>query len=74
MESVLDIPIQIIPAPIPEEVGQPAGREFNLILMVKEHGPIRLAEITKEVARLEKQLHTLGYEAGQLEALMTALN
>jgi len=43
------------------------GREFNIILMVKEHAPKRIEAIEKEVA-LE-----LGKEAGQLEALVNAL-
>lgn len=73
MESVLDIPVQVIPEPHPDDVDYPAGREFNLILMVKEHAPRRLNEITKEVEQLEKRLYSLGVEAGQLEALLSAL-
>jgi hypothetical protein len=49
------------------------GREFNIILMVKEHAPKRIEAIEKEVAQLEKRLLELGKEAGQLEALVNAL-
>jgi len=49
------------------------GREFNIILMVKEHAPRRIEAIEKEVAQLEKRLLELGKEAGQLEALVNAL-
>jgi len=49
------------------------GREFNIILMVKEHAPKRIEAIEKEVAQLEKRLLELGKAAGQLEALVNAL-
>ena len=52
---------------------QAIGREFNIILMVKEHAPKRIDAIEKEVAQLEKRLLELGKEAGQLEALVNAL-
>jgi len=52
---------------------QAIGREFNIITMVKEHAPKRIATIEKEVAQLEKRLQELGKEAGQLEGLVNAL-
>lgn len=73
MEHVLEVPIQVIPDLPPLDSNQAIGREFNLVAMVREHAPKRLESIKKEVQKLEKQLYTLGVEAGQLEALLASL-
>ena len=65
--------VETVPEYISFDPNAPMGNDFNIILMVKEHAPKRLAAIKVEVALLEKQLHALGYEAGQLEALVNAL-
>ena len=67
------IHVEHIPTLEPFDPNQPVGRDFNIILMVKEHAPKRLAAIKVEVDLLEKQLHALGYEARELEALVNAL-
>jgi hypothetical protein len=49
------------------------GADFNLIRMVEEYGPKRLAEISKERGELERRLDVLGEEARQITKLVEAL-
>lgn len=70
----MESPVPVVPELPTFDPNQGVGREFNLVAMVREHAPKRLADIKKEVAKLEKQLHALGLEAGQLEALLKSIN
>lgn len=49
------------------------GADFNLIRMVEEYGPKRLAEIAKERQELERRLGSLGEEARQITNLVESL-
>jgi hypothetical protein len=49
------------------------GADFNLIRMVEEYGPKRLADIAKESQALQDRLDTLAEEARQITNLVAAL-
>jgi hypothetical protein len=63
------------PAPLPPRPTQAVsfGADFNLIRMVEEYGPKRLAEIAKESEDLERRLDVLSEEARQITKLVAAL-
>mgnify|MGYP003328997288 FL=1 len=67
------IHVEHIPTLEPFDPNQPVGRDFNIILLVKEHAPTRITAIKNEVAALEKRLTELGKEATQLQKLLEAL-
>lgn len=69
----MESPIPVVPELPTFDPNQAIGRDFNIVAMVTEHAPKRLETIKKEVDKLEKQLHALGVEAGQLEALLKAI-
>lgn len=49
------------------------GADFNLIRMVEEYGPKRLAEIVKERQALQDKLDALADEARQITNLVESL-
>lgn len=49
------------------------GRDVNLILMVKEHAPIRVEQIIKEVDGMLKRITALEEEKDTLLRLISAL-
>jgi hypothetical protein len=52
---------------------QSFGAEVNLVGIVREHAPKRIAEINKHLAAYEKKMQVLGNERKQLIALVDAL-
>lgn len=51
-----------------------AGHEFNLVRIVQDHGPQRIAAIEKEMQKLEQRIATLTKEKNQIAALVAALD
>ena len=52
---------------------QSFGAAVNLVGIVREHAPKRIAEINKHLAAYEKKMQVLGNERKQLIALVDAL-
>ena len=60
--------------PTPQfDPNQSFGAEVNLVGIVREHAPKRIAEISKHMAACEKKMQVLGDERKQLIALVDAL-
>lgn len=49
------------------------GHEFNLVRIVEEHGPPRIAAIEQEIQKLETRIASLSKEKGQIARLVAAL-
>ena len=49
------------------------GHEFNLVRIMEEHGPVRIATIEKEIAKLQDRIDVLSKEKAQVERLVAAL-
>lgn len=58
--------------PLPK-VTSSFGTDFNLIRMVKEYGPQRIAEIDAKVKDLQHQLNGLVAESEQIQKLVAAI-
>jgi len=51
----------------------PIGREFNLILLVKDNAPKRIKYITQQVSEMEQKLKDLQHEKHQLQRMLDVL-
>jgi len=65
--------IDTMPLASPPDSPPSFGADFNLIRMVAEYGPVRLAEIAKERESLESRLLTLHGESQKITKLVEAL-
>jgi hypothetical protein len=50
-----------------------AATEFNLVLLVKEHGPSRMKYIDTEVRKLQEKIDKLKEERGQITKLLQSI-
>lgn len=66
------IPYPQVTAYLPENPPS-VGHEFNLVRIVEEHGPPRIAAIEQEIQKLETRIASLSKEKGQIARLVAAL-
>jgi hypothetical protein len=64
-------PVDIVPK-FDEDTA--SGRDFNIILLVKEQAPRRIKEINKQVEHMLESAARLTAEKDQLEKLLAALS
>jgi hypothetical protein len=74
LESVTaENPIQHIPAVPFYDPDRSMGHGFNIVKMIEEHAPQRLAAIEDDILKLERQMDDLHTEKARLTRLMLAI-
>lgn len=77
MKKAVDVPVEHTPAwewAERQTDTLQGSRDVNIILAVKEHAPVRVTQIQKEIETKQKQIQLLEAEKNTLEKLIAVVD